>query len=111
MHIFLFQDNNLRKSQRIFTQFDMCIDIVKIWFGIVIGYISSIFDRVICRWHDNGGVLSFQVLILLNQKANVSKLHWKYWGDLQIKSSKNRPDWKSKMAAIAAIVMSILNFS
>ena len=26
----------------------MCIDIVKIWFGIANGQISSIFDRVIC---------------------------------------------------------------
>ena len=32
-----------------FTKLDLCIDIVEIWFGIAIGYISSIFDRVICR--------------------------------------------------------------
>ena len=35
----------------------MCIDIVMIWLGIAIGQISSNFDRVICRVHDNGGVL------------------------------------------------------
>ena len=45
--IFSFQDNNLSKSQRIFTQLDMCIDIMEIWFGIVIRYISSIFDTAI----------------------------------------------------------------
>ena len=47
----------------------MCIDIVEIWFWIAIGYISSIFDRVISPWHDNGGVLSFHVLLddMINQ--------------------------------------------
>ena len=44
--IFSFQDNNLSKSQWIFTQLDMCID-VEIWFGIAVGCISSIFNRVI----------------------------------------------------------------
>ena len=39
-----FQDNNLNKSQQFFTELDMCIDIVEIWFGIAIGYISSVFD-------------------------------------------------------------------
>ena len=42
--VFLFQDNNLSKSQRILTKLDMCIDIIAIWFGIAVGYISSIFD-------------------------------------------------------------------
>ena len=36
-----FQDNNLRKSQQIFTQLDIRFDIVEIWFGIAIGYLSS----------------------------------------------------------------------
>ena len=61
--IFFFQDNNLSKSQWIFTQLDMCIDIVEIWFGIAIGYISSVFDRVISPGHDNGGVLLFHVFM------------------------------------------------
>ena len=39
--IFSFQDNNLSKSQRIFTKLDMCIDIVEILFGIAFGYIFS----------------------------------------------------------------------
>ena len=63
--IFLFQDNNFSKYRWIFTQPDicMCFDIVKIWFGIAIGYISSTFDRVISPWHDIGRVLSFHVFI------------------------------------------------
>ena len=46
----LFQDNNLSKSQWIFTKIDtcMCIDIVEISFGIAHCQISSIFDKVIC---------------------------------------------------------------
>ena len=42
----------------------MCIDIVQICFGIAIGYISSIFDRLISSWHDNGKVLSFHVFLI-----------------------------------------------
>ena len=60
--VFLFLDNNLSKSQWIFTKFDMCIDIVEIWFGIDNGQISTIFS---CPWHDNGGLLSFHVFIFL----------------------------------------------
>ena len=60
--IFSFQDNNSSKSQRIFTQLDMCIDIVEILFGIAIGYIS-VFDRVVSSLHDSGGVLSFHNFI------------------------------------------------
>ena len=47
--VFSFQDNNLSKSQWIFTKLDMCIDIIEIWFSIANGQISSIFDKVICR--------------------------------------------------------------
>ena len=42
--VFLFQGNNLSNSQWIFTEFDMCIGIVEIWFGIAHWQISSIFD-------------------------------------------------------------------
>ena len=42
--IFLFPDNNLSKHQCIFTKFGMCIDIMKIWFGIANGQTSSDFD-------------------------------------------------------------------
>ena len=48
MSVFSFLDNNLRKYQSIFTKLGMCIDIIEIWFVIVNGKISSIFDRVIC---------------------------------------------------------------
>ena len=60
--VFYFHDNNLSKSQWILIKFDMYIDTVGICFGIAHGQISSIFDRVICLRHDNGGVLSFHVL-------------------------------------------------
>ena len=41
--IFYSYDNNLNKSQWIFTNFDVCIDIVKICLGIPHGQISSFF--------------------------------------------------------------------
>ena len=59
--VFYFQNNNSSNSQWIFTDFDMCNDIVKRYFGIAHCQISSIFDKVICPRHDNGGVLSFYV--------------------------------------------------
>ena len=55
--IFLFTDDNLSKCQGILTKLGTCIDMKKIWFGIDIGQILSMFDRVICPQHDNGGVL------------------------------------------------------
>ena len=56
----VFQDNNLRKSQGIFTKLDMCIDVVEVWFG----QISSIFDRVTCLRHDNGSCQKFAHFLL-----------------------------------------------
>ena len=50
-------DDNLRKSQGILTKLGTCIDMKEIWFGITNGQILPVFDRVICQWHDNGGVL------------------------------------------------------
>ena len=47
--IFSFQDNNLAKFQQIFTKLDMCIDIVKIWFGIAFSYISSILNSYLSK--------------------------------------------------------------
>ena len=46
--VFYFQDNNLSKSQWIFTKLDICFDSVEICLWIAHGQISSIFDRVIC---------------------------------------------------------------
>ena len=43
-----FPDDNLSKHQWIFTKLGMYIDIVKIWFEIANGQISSNFDGVIC---------------------------------------------------------------
>ena len=38
--------DNLSKCQWIFTKLGVCIDIMKLWFGIVNGQILSISDRV-----------------------------------------------------------------
>ena len=70
--LFYFQDNNLSKSQWIFTTFDVCIDSVEICCGIAHQQISSIFDRVICPWYNNDGVLSFHILFPF-------KLYWHLW--------------------------------
>ena len=43
----------------------MCNDIMEIWFGTSYWQISSVFDRVICPQYDNGGVLSFQVVLFI----------------------------------------------
>ena len=56
MPIVLFLDDNLGKCQGILTKLGTCID-MKICFGIANGKISSMFDRLICPRHDNGGVL------------------------------------------------------
>ena len=48
--IFSFLDDNF-KHQWIFTKLGMYNDIVKIWFGIANGQISSNFDGVICPRH------------------------------------------------------------
>ena len=56
-HIFTFPDNNLNKCQGILTKLATCNDMKEIRFGISYGQISSMFDRVICPRHDNGGVL------------------------------------------------------
>ena len=55
--IFSFPDDNLRKNQGILTKLGTCIDMKEVRFGIANGQISSMFDRVICSRHDNGGVL------------------------------------------------------
>ena len=55
MPIFSFPDDNLCKCQGILTKLGTFIDI-KERFGFANGQISSMFDRVICMRHDNGGV-------------------------------------------------------
>ena len=68
-----FRDDNLSKCQGFLTKYGTCIDIKEIWFGIANKQISFFlfffffffFDRVICPWNNNGGVLSFKVLILI----------------------------------------------
>ena len=53
--MFSFPDDNMSKCQRISTTLSACIDIKEIWFGIADRQISSMFDRIICPRHDNGG--------------------------------------------------------
>ena len=55
--IFSFPDNNLSKCNGILTKLGTCIDMKEIWFGIANGQILPMFYRVICLWHNNGGVL------------------------------------------------------
>ena len=50
---FSFPGDNLGKHQSIFSKLGMCIDNVKIWFGIANGQISSNFDGLICPRHAN----------------------------------------------------------
>ena len=49
--VFSLPNDNLRKYQWIFAKLRMRIDIVKIWFGIANGQISTVFDGVICPRH------------------------------------------------------------
>ena len=59
----LFPGDNLSKCQGILTKQGTGIDVKEIWFEIANGQISSMFDRVICPRHDNGGILSSKVII------------------------------------------------
>ena len=69
--IFSFPDYNLSNCQGILTKLGTCIDTKDIWFGIANGQILSIFDRVICPRHNNGGVLSFYVFIFRVDRFSV----------------------------------------
>ena len=55
--IFLFLDNNLSNCQGVLTKLGICIDMKEICFKIANGQISSMFDRVICPWHDWWGII------------------------------------------------------
>ena len=68
----MFPGNNLSKCQWIFSKLGICIDIMEIWFGIAIGQILSIFDRVNCPGRDNGGVLSFHVFYCMKMGCGYS---------------------------------------
>ena len=63
IYIFSFPDDNLSECQGVLTKLGTCIDIREIWFWIADGQILSIFERVICLWYDNGGLLLFYVFI------------------------------------------------
>ena len=68
MPLFSFLANNLSKYQGILTILGTCIDMKEILFGIAYGQLSSMFDRVICPRHDNGGDYS---LMFLYQKLEL----------------------------------------
>ena len=59
----IFSFPKMSKCQGILTKLGTCIDIKEIWIGIANGQILSIFDRVVCPKHNNGGVLSFNVFL------------------------------------------------
>ena len=46
---FSFPDDNLSKHQWIFTKLGTCIDIVEIWFGILMGKFRQIFAELSAR--------------------------------------------------------------
>ena len=46
---FTFPDDNLSKHQWIFTNLDMCIDIVEIWFGIANGKFRQFLTELSAR--------------------------------------------------------------
>ena len=98
--IFSFQDDNLSKCQRILTKFGTCIDIKEIWFGITNGQISSTFDRVICPRHNNGGVLSFYVLIQLNQGVK-----------FKTQTNDIKAIWETLLLKVTNLTLSILGKS
>ena len=62
-YVLYFQDNNLSEPQWICTKLDMCIDIVEIALRLLIAKFCQTFDRAIFPRHDNGGILSFHVLL------------------------------------------------
>ena len=72
----IFSTNNFSKCQGILTKLGTCIDIKEIWFWNANRQISSVFDRVICPRHDNGGVLSFYIFI--NKQGSLNLLVWSY---------------------------------
>ena len=60
---FHFLDDNLSKYQWFFTKLGVCIDIVEIWYGIVNGQVSSIFDSYLPV---TGQYFHFQMITLVN---------------------------------------------
>ena len=67
MSIFLFPDDNWNKYKWILTKLGtcicMCIDIVEIWCGLLMGNFFSVFDRVLCLLYDSCWVLLFHIFV------------------------------------------------
>ena len=60
----MFSFPDLSILQGILTKLGTCIDIREIWFWIANGQISSMFDSIIYRRHDNGGALYVNVFTI-----------------------------------------------
>ena len=55
--IFSFLDNNLCKCQGILTNLVHALILRRSDLGLLMGKFLSVFDRLICQWHDYGGVV------------------------------------------------------
>ena len=94
MPIFSFPDDNLSKRQRIFTKLVICIDIVKIWFGIANGQISSNFklstrDRSIFSFPDNNLSKCQGIVTKLGSRIDMKEV-WFWIAKGQISSTFHR---------------------
>ena len=74
--VFLFQDNNLCKSQWFFTKLDVWLILWRPGLGLLLGNCQCL--TVISLCHDNVGVLSFHVFICLKSTDIflISKTKW-----------------------------------
>ena len=71
----------------------MRIDKEEAWFGIANGYISSIFDRVICLRHDNGeGIIISH--FYLHCSENRHKINTGHYGTLFYYSTSKKNNIK-----------------
>ena len=60
---FSFPDDNLSNHQWIFTKLGMCIDIMEIWFGILMGKFLQIFTELSARDTIMAGYYSLMFLL------------------------------------------------
>ena len=78
--VYSFPDHNLSIYQEIFTKLCICIAIVKIWFRIANGQISSISDRVSARdtiifsFQDNNLSKSKKIFTLLAMCIDIEEV-------------------------------------
>ena len=71
--LFSFLDDNLSKYQSIFTKRGMCIDIMELWFGLLMGNFRQFLTELsACHMI----VLSFHVFILYEKIRPVISCEW-----------------------------------